>query len=165
MKLDRKTAIGIALTVAILVLFNVAIIDRARTTAFGESVFLVVEISEERSFLQGDYLQLRFAVERSAAAEPPGGHVRRGYLVLRLDDYNVARFDRFHAGEPLASEERLVRFRKRFGQFRVVPDAFFLQQGHAEPYLDAHFGVFKFDDRGRYMLVGLADRERTLIEP
>ena len=165
MTLDRRTAIVVALTVAIVVLFNVAIIDRARMIAFGEPVFLAVELSEERSFPQGDYLQLRFAVERSAAADPLGGDVRRGYLVLRLNHYNVARFDRFHFGEPLASGERLVRFHRRFGQFRVVPDAFFLQQGHAELYQDAHYGVLKFDDRGRYMLVGLADRDRTLIEP
>ena len=165
MKLDRRSAITIGLTVAIVVLFNVSILDRARLIASGEPVFLIVELSEERSFLQGDYMQLRFAVERDAAAEPPGGHVRRGYLVLRLNYYNVARFDRFHAGEPLTSEERLVRFHRRSSQFRVVPDAFFFQQGHAELYEDAHYGVFKFDDRGRYILVGLADRERTLIEP
>ena len=149
----------------ILVLFNISIYDREQTIANGETVFLQLAPLDPRSLMQGDYMQLRYAVERVAPVDRLEDHERRGYLVLRGDARNVAGFVRFHDGEPLGQNEILVRFHKRFNRIRVVPDAFFFQEGDADVYADARFGVFKFDDRGRYLLVGLADDERVLIEP
>ena len=149
----------------ILVLFNISIYDREQTIANGETVFLQLAPLDPRSLMQGDYMQLRYAVERVAPVDRLEDHERRGYLVLRGDARNVALFVRFHDGEPLGQNEILVRFHKRFNRIRVVPDAFFFQEGDGDVYADAEYGVFKFDDRGRYLLVGLADDERVLIEP
>ena len=49
-------------------------------------------------------------------------------------------------------------------RIKIVPDSFFFQEGHRELYEDARYGVFQFDDRGRYLLVGLADGDRVPIE-
>ena len=130
----------------ILVLFNFSIYDREQTNANGETVFLELAPVDPRSLMQGDYMQLRYAVERSAPVGRLEDHEQRGYLVLRGDARNVAGFVRFHDGEPLGQNEILVRFHKRFtsvsyrtrsiyaNAIRVVPDAFFFQEGDAEVY-------------------------------
>ena len=165
MKLDRRSMIAIALTIAILVLFNVSIYDRERTIANGETLFLELAPVDPRSLMQGDYMQLRYAVERAAPAGRLPINERRGYLVIRGNAENVAEFVRFHDGEPLGPSEKRLRFHEQHGQIRIVPDAFFFQEGHADLYDEARYGVFKFDDRGRHILVGLADGDRVPIEP
>ena len=165
MKLDRRSMVAVALTIVILVLFNFSIYDRERTIAHGETLFLELAPVDPRSLMQGDYMQLRYAVEREALTVPMPHLQRRGYLVIRGDSDSVATFVRFHDGEELGPNEKLLRFHKQYGQVRIVPDAFFFQEGHAEFYEGARYGVFRFDDRGRHLLVGLADAGRALIEP
>lgn len=157
--------IAVVLTIVILVLFNISIFDREQTIANGETLLLELAPADPRSLMQGDYMQLRYAVENAAHEGRPQDLGRRGYLVLRGDGDNVARFVRFHDGESPAPDERLMRFHRRYDSVRIVPDAFFFQERHGEFYEDAQYGAFRFDDRGRYLLVGLADSERVLIQP
>ena len=165
MKLDRRSWIAIVLTVVILVFFNVSIYDREQTITNGEPLFLELAPVDPRSLMQGDYMRLRYVVEDSVPVDELKNHERRGHLVLRGGVENVARFVRIHDGEALDENERLVRFHLGRGRAMIVPDDFFFQEGHGELYEDAEFGVFKFDDRGRYLLVGLANNERITIEP
>ena len=165
MQLDHRSTIAIVLTIVILALLNFAIYDREQTIANGETLLLELAPVDPRSLMQGDYMQLRYAVESAAPAFGLEAHERRGYLVIRGDADNVAEFVRFHAGEPLNPNEKLLRFHNRLTSIRIVPDAFFFQEGHADLYADARYGVFRFDDRGRHVLVGLADAGRVLIEP
>ena len=158
--------IAIALTIVILALFNSAIYEREQTIANGETLLLELAPVDPRSLMQGDYMQLRYTVEGAAAsADILGDYQRRGYLVIRGNANDVAGFVRFHFGEPLNPSEKLVRFHNRANRIRIVPDSFFFQEGHADLYVGARYGVFRFDDRGRHVLVGLADAGRVLIEP
>ena len=165
MKLDPRTTVAIGLTVVILVLFNVSIVDREKTISNGETLFLELAPVDPRSLMQGDYMRLRYVVEESVPAGVLREHEKRGYLVLRGDSENVARFVRVHDGKSIEQEARLVRFHRQFGRIRIVPDSFFFQEGHGELYEDAQYGMFRFDERGRYLLVGLADADRMPIEP
>ena len=170
-KLDRRSLTAIALTVVVLVLFNVSIIDRERTISNGETLFLelvpVGQRSGRRSMQDGDYMRLRYVVEDSVPVGASKAHGRRGHLVLRGDSGNVARFVRIHDGESLDRDERLVRYRADGGRprVRIVPNRFFLREDHRELYEDAQYGMFRCDDRGRCLLVGLADGDLTPIEP
>lgn len=157
--------IAIALTVVVLVLFNVSIYDREQTISNGETLFLELAPVDPRSLMQGDYMRLRYVVEDSVPDGVLKEHEKRGYLVLHGDSENVARFVRVHDDESLEQEARRVRFHRQFGRIRIVPDSFFFQEGHAELYEDAQYGMFRFDGRGRYLLVGLADANRRPIEP
>lgn len=165
MKLDRRSWIAIALTVVILVFFNVSIYDREQTISNGETLLLELAPVDPRSLMQGDYVRLRYVVEDSVPIDELKDHERRGHLVLRRDTENVAQFVRIHDGEALDEDERLVRFHLGRRRAMIVPDDFFFQEGHGELYEDAQYGVFKFDDRGRYVLVGLANAERVPINP
>ncbi|MDE0659230.1 MAG: GDYXXLXY domain-containing protein [Gammaproteobacteria bacterium] len=165
MKLDPRTTVAIGLTVAILVLFNISIIDREKTISNGKTLFLELAPVDPRSLMQGDYMRLRYVVEDSVPDGVLKDHEKRGYLVLRGDSANVARFVRVHDGESHRQDERLVRFHRQFGRIRIVPDSFFFQEGHGELYEDAQYGMFRFGERDRYLLVGLADTNRVPIEP
>ena len=70
----------------------------------------------------------------------------------------MAQFVGIHDGEALDEDERLVRFHLGHRRVMIVPDDFFFQEGHGELYEDAQYGVFKFDERDRYLLVGPRQR-------
>jgi uncharacterized membrane-anchored protein len=83
-------------------------------------------------------------------------------------------FVRFHIGEELKQGEKLLRYRSKktetitgriFNDINIVPDSFLFQEGHARYYRNAEYGVFKFDDVGHSILIGLAKNDRQLITP
>ncbi|OAD22131.1 hypothetical protein THIOM_002080 [Candidatus Thiomargarita nelsonii] len=115
--------------------------------------------------MQGDYMRLRYAIEGKAPFNELASHQKRGYMVIRPDENNVAQFARFYKGEDLREGEKLLHFHNT-DSIRIVPDSFFFQEGHAKYYQNAKYGVFKFDDSGNHLLVGLADENRqTIIVP
>ncbi|MFT7223422.1 MAG: putative membrane-anchored protein [Cellvibrionaceae bacterium] len=75
----------------------------------------------------------------------------------------MAQFVRFYNDEDLQDQEKLLRFRSKHS-IHIVPDSFLFQEGHAEFYENAKYGVFKFDDRGNHLLVGLANEQLATIE-
>ncbi len=128
---------------------------------------LLLELApvDPRSLMQGDYMRLRYAIARNAPAKELTPHKKRGYMVIQVDGDNVAQFVRFQREEDLAAGEKLLHFHKRYNGVLIVPDSFFFQEGHAGYYEDAKYGVFKFDDSGEHLLVGLADENKQLISP
>ena len=84
-------------------------------------------------------------------------------MVIRPDENNAAQFVRFHREESLAEGEKLLRFHKKGRSIHIVPDSFFFQEGHAQYYENARYGVFKFDDSGKHLLIGLAGEDRKII--
>ncbi len=108
-------------------------------------------------------MRLRYAIGRKVPAKELASQQKRGYIVIRQDENNVAQFVRFHKGEDLIAGEKLLHFHKKYNSVRIVPDSFFFQEGHAKHYQSAKYGVFKFDDSGNHLLVGLADENRQTI--
>ena len=86
-------------------------------------------------------------------------------MVIRPDKHNVARFVRFHKEEDLAAGEKLLHFHKHYNRVRIVPDSFFFQEDHAKYFKQAQYGVFKFNDSDKHLLIGLADENRNIIAP
>jgi uncharacterized membrane-anchored protein len=89
-------------------------------------------------------------------------HQKRGYMVVKPDEKNVAQFVRFHKSEALNDEEKLLHFHRQNG-VRIVPDSFLFQEGHAKYYEEAKYGVFKFDNNGNHLLTGMADEDGHVI--
>ena len=84
--------------------------------------------------------------------------------MIRSDNNNVAQFERFYDNEELSEGEKLLRFHKKYSSLRIVPDSFLFQEGHAKYYENAKYGVFKFDNSGKYLLIALADENRSIIK-
>ncbi len=152
-----------ALSVLVLASLNYGIYEKEQIKEHGEMLLLELAPADPRSLIQGDYMRLRYAIERDAPAKELASHQKRGYMVIRSDENNVAQFTRFHKKEDLAAGEKLLHFHKKYSRVRIVPDAFFFQEGHAKHYRLAKYGVFKFDGSGNHLLVGLADENRKTI--
>ena len=153
----------IALSVVVLAVLNYSIYEKERIKKNGETLLLELRSNDPRSLMQGDYMRLRYAIERDLPAKELAAHRKRGYMVIRPDENNVAQFVRFHREESLDEGEKLLRFHKKDGSIHIVPDSFFFQEGHAQYYENARYGVFKFDDSGKHLLIGLAGDDRKII--
>jgi uncharacterized membrane-anchored protein len=160
-----RRAVLILLSIAVLAACNLAIYRNERLLAVGETIYLELAPVDPRSLMQGDYMRLRYAIERKAEADPGGKTAQGGYMVVSLDEKRVASFVRFHEGGAISPNERLVPYHREIHSLRVVPDSFMFQEGQAAVYSGAKFGEFKTDGAGRQLLVGLAGPERERLGP
>ena len=157
-----KKIVFIASTLFIFSAFNYAIYQKEQIKSNGETVFLELAPIDPRSLMQGDYMRLRYAIERNNQGQVQG---KRGYMVIGLDQNKVATFKHLYDGDELATNEKLLHYHNHYGQLRIVPDSFMFQEGHAKLYEQAKYGVFKFDTTGNHILVGLADKKLQMIRP
>ena len=133
-------------------LFSIA--RKERVLAEGHVVLLELAPVDPRSLMQGDYMQLSYAMARELT-QAREGWPRNGRLVLTQDAQGVARFVRRHAGEPLAPGELLLRYRLRGNVLRLGAESFLFQEGHAERYARARYGELRVAEGGDSVLVGL----------
>ena len=154
-------------SVFVLAVLNFAIYEKEEVIENGESVLLKLAPVDPRSLMQGDYMRLRYAIEREASKDGSiSEQKRRGYLVILPDENSVAHFIKFYNEEKLAKGEKLLRYRKPHdSSLQIVPDSFLFQEGHAKFYEKAEYGEFKFNDSGKHILVGLVDEKYQGIVP
>jgi uncharacterized membrane-anchored protein len=153
---------------AVLVLLglNWAWAGKARIVSEGREVLVTLAPIDPRSLMQGDYMDLRFALRDqiraarasgAAPSDPDGGAYEGafGRAPIRLDANGVASLDWDNPQPELA-----IRYRIRHGQVWLGTNAFFFEEGEALRFTPARFGVFRVDaDSGEAVLVGLADAE------
>ena len=81
-----------------------------------------------------------------------------GFAVLRITNDPVphaASFVRLDDGSPLQADEFLLAYRLRGYEVLTAAPAFYFQEGTAQQYTGAKFGVFKLAPDGKTLLVGL----------
>jgi uncharacterized membrane-anchored protein len=153
--------------VLVLVVVNASVLDKERLLASGTPVLLELAPVDPRSLIQGDYMELDYAISRQFA-DSQRRWPRIGQVVVALDDQGVARFVRRHdARTPLGERERLLTYRRRRGRIQVGTDAFHFQEGHAMRYTRARYGELRAAPSGTTVLVGLRDSSlrRLGVEP
>lgn len=143
-------AAGLAVVV---VVANGTVMRHEKTLEQGQVIYLELAPVDPRSIMQGDYMALAFAAGRQI----PATAAAHGRIVVRLDANQVGRFARVHGGEPPAPDERLVEYRLRKRGARIVTDAYHFQEGKAQVYQGARYGMVRVRDDGVALLVGLAD--------
>lgn len=158
-----RRIILLVLSLCIFAVLNYAIYEKEQLKAGGETVYLELAPVDPRSLMQGDYMALRYAIERNIDRDLAARQSRRGYMVVALDENRVARFVRFHEGESLQPGEKLLHYHNNHGTISIVPDSFLFQEGHAKSYQGAKYGEFKFDDGGKHILIGLASENRDRL--
>lgn len=150
-------------TLLVLGVVNLLIFQKEQLIANGQPVFLELAPVDPRSLIQGDYMTLRYGLGQNIDVNqlPPDG-----YLVLRLDERNVAAFVRVHDPQiALAPDERLIRYRKRDWDIRLGAESFFFQEGHADYYDEARYAELRLAESGDTVLVGLRGPELELLGP
>ncbi|HZF60722.1 MAG TPA: GDYXXLXY domain-containing protein [Desulfovibrio sp.] len=85
-----------------------------------------------------------------------------GFAVLRITNDPVPHavsFVRLDDGSPLQPDEFLLAYRLRGYEVQTAAPAFYFQEGTAQQYTGAKFGVFKLASDGKTLLVGLREGE------
>ncbi len=133
----------------------------------GRQILLELRPVDPRSLIQGDYMLLRYSTtafpEESSRETLPS----RGTFVMSVDANGIATYARPDDGRPLVPSEVRLRFNRSgsFGDPGLGAETFNFEEGQAETYADAKYGVLRVDESGMSVLVGLADESYALIVP
>lgn len=162
MKRWQSILLGV-ITLLVLVVVNLLIFQKERLLASGQTIFLELAPVDPRSLIQGDYMALRYRIAQEANISDQAAD---GYLVLKLDERNIAAFDRvYQPGKTLAPDERIIRYRTRDGEVRLGAESFFFQEGHADYYNQARYAELRLAESGETVLVGLRGKALEALGP
>jgi uncharacterized membrane-anchored protein len=148
----------------ILVVLNYSIYEKENIIKNGDTVLFELAPDDPRSLMQGDYMRLDYSISDVIWKIRSRGF--KGYAVITVNNNNVAKFGRIYGGEKLGKNEKLIYFqelRKVLGVKVNLPESFMFQEGHAKDYEYAKYGVFKFIGPDKHVLIGLANKNRGLI--
>jgi len=162
MRALRYELIGLgALCIAALFGSQISTLEGIRND--GKTVLLDLRPADPRALMMGDFMALRYAEERPMNL--PNDLAPSGQFVLTLDENKVGSFSRVANEDVLAeSEIRINYVKQRWGVTFGAPRYYF-QNGTAELYEQADYGIFKISPSGRAILIGLADENFEKIEP
>ena len=171
-----RNKVAIISGIIVLLLINWSIAGKEQHLNEGEIVYMQLAPVDPRSLMQGDYMMLRFAIARDIYNRLPKTHgkhtwrrnnvaAKDGKVIVSLDKDAIANFSRLEDGQPLASNEILLRFRIREGSVKFATNAFFFQEGHAAVYQNARYGQFRVDKKGELLLTSMYDDKLQKLQP
>jgi uncharacterized membrane-anchored protein len=141
-----------------------SVVDAEALIRAGDIVLVETAPVDPRSLMQGDYMRLAWAIERTVPPETAADGFQAA--VVTLDDRRIASFVRIaDDGKPLGPGERHFQLRVASGSLVIDPHSFLFQEGRADDFAGAKYGVFRVAPSGRHLLVGLARADGTLIGP
>ena len=163
--ITMKKAWVIFIAFGCLGLINFTIWQHEDTLATGETILLELAPVDPRSLMQGDYMALRFAI-----AEQIQWRLRQTddqerltpttrFATVELDAQHIATLVSEHALSPLANNQRHLQYRERDGYIQFATNAFFFQEGTAEDYEQAVYGLFKVTPKGTLLLAKMLDKD------
>ncbi|MCL2830884.1 MAG: GDYXXLXY domain-containing protein [Betaproteobacteria bacterium] len=143
---NPRVLVAVLAGILILALLNGNILQKERLIEQGRAILLQLAPVDPRSLMQGDYMALRFALANELRDKASRGEM----LILKLDENNVAHFERIDEGHSVLQADE-IRFRYR------LPNAFFLEEGQGKIYESARYGEFRVADDGSAVLTQLRD--------
>lgn len=153
----------------VLGILNYFIYHKEKILQSGDEIFLALVPVDPRSVLQGDYMQLGYAVENTAKNNVNNNLKERGYIVIGLNNKKIGQFKRFQDESPVKDNEKLIRYtfeKNRFSRpIQIQPNSFFFQEGQGAYFAKAKYAIFHYNGTKDYVLVGLADESGKKIEP
>lgn len=149
--------------VGLLAFTNFSIFQKEQTLEKGQLVLLDLRPADPRSLMQGDYMNLRYAIMNDIdAQEIP----TRGFVVVTLDSNNVAALVRTQKlAQPLFDGEHAIKYYAQDWDVSIGAESYFFQEGHAERFDVARYGALKVDKSGESVLFGLYDEGFRHIQP
>ncbi|MDJ0813633.1 MAG: GDYXXLXY domain-containing protein [Woeseiaceae bacterium] len=160
------TWLVVAGAVVVLGTANYTIWQRQQIVDHGRPVLLELRPVDPRSLIQGDYMALAYAETIFPAADERSQLPRRGSFIVTLDADSVATFARLDTGGSLAANEARIKYKlvDQRGGMRLGAESYFFQEGQADLFADAEFGVLHVDDAGNSVLIGLAGENKLIIQ-
>ncbi len=174
----RVVCIVIALLglLLILVVMTINVAKYETHLSNGKTVLLALAPIDPRGFMQGDYMTLSYALENEVfalldkRANDDSRNARNmsndGYAIVALDKNNVGQFVRLaksNQPDTLAANELAIHYRVRNGSMKLATNAFFFQEGHAESFEAAEYGLFRVNKKGEPLLTDMVNGTFEMI--
>ncbi len=149
--------------IILLGLFNNSILQKEELLSNGQLILLELAPVDPRSLMQGDYMDLRYAISENSSSD---SIAKRGFCVVKLEENGVAKKVRIQENKtPLNNNEYLIEYTSRqWRGINIGAESFFFQEGDAEKYENAKYGGVRVDNQGNSLLIGLYDEYRKKIE-
>lgn len=172
----QKPAVSITIAVlglvGVLTFVSMNVMKYETHLASGAPVLLQLAPVDPRGFMQGDYMALSYALERdildalNKTVDRPKS--ADGYVIVALDEHDVGHFVRLadsYQPNTLAANEKAIHYRLRNGSVKLATNAFFFQEGHANAFEAAEYGLFRVNDKGDPLLTNLVNETFEVIDP
>ncbi|WP_413512414.1 GDYXXLXY domain-containing protein [Myroides odoratus] len=166
---NKRNSVIVLTLVLFGVFFGRAIWQKEQTIQEGKLVFLELAPVDPRSLMQGDYMQLNYAVNNQlsdAGIDKEKIH-KRGYVVLALDPQNKGVFKAIGETLPLDLVDSLIAvkyFNWNGFSLSVGAESYFFQEGKDTLHEKAKYGGLRVDSKGNSVLMGLYDADLKIIE-
>ena len=147
--------------VVLLFFFNRSVLSKESLLKDGKLILLELAPVDPRSLMQGDYMQLRYAITQGINADSV---MPRGFVVVKLRPDGVADRIRIQPNKsPLIAGEYAINYTAGPWSLNLGAESFFFQEGDADKYAMAKYGVLKSDENGETVLIGLFDEHLKQI--
>lgn len=160
--MNRIKWISVAMLCVVLGAVNFSIVKKEHVLASGTLVLLELAPVDPRSLMQGDYMRLRFALERKAFRDNPAVN-EEGFITVNVDANGVGQYAGFYHGETLANNQVKMQYRVRDGDVKFATNAFFFQEGTAQTYEQARYGEFRVAGNGELLLNNMRDKDYKIL--
>lgn len=146
----------------VVVLSGKSIIEKEQLMAKGKPIYFHLAPVDPRSLMQGDYMRLSFAVLDSV--QDKEALPKRGYCFFYTDSNGVVTGARFQKDDTsIHAGEQLLKYTTNFNGIQIGAESYFFQEGKADRYSNAAYGLIKVDKKGNSLLVGLCDSTRKQL--
>jgi uncharacterized membrane-anchored protein len=146
----------------VVALMSKSIVDKEKLMANGKEVYFHLAPVDPRSLIQGDYMRLSYAVLDSVKNKE--ALPKRGYCLFYTDSNGIVTSARFQQDDkPIHSGEQLLKYTTNFNGIQIGAESYFFQEGKADRYNNAAYGLLRVDPQGNSLLVGLCDSTRKKL--
>ena len=131
----------------------------------GKTVYLDLQPVDPRALMLGDYMALRYAEERVPEGMELEDLPPKGAFVMSLDENNIASVSGLARDAEMSANELKFNYTRTNRSLTFGAPRFYFENGTAEAYENARYGVFKVSPTGQAVLINLADEEFNTLRP
>ena len=142
---------------------QIMVLNKVRTE--GQTVYLDLRPVDPRALMLGDYMRLRYTEERVPDGMSLDDLPPKGAFTMSLDENNVARVSGVDLSRERETNEIRFNYTRTDRSLTFGAPRFYFENGKAETYENAKYGVFKVSPAGKAILVNLADEEFQILRP
>ncbi|WP_158963617.1 GDYXXLXY domain-containing protein [Myroides fluvii] len=164
---NKRNIVVIATFILFGLFFIRAVWQKENTIHKGRLVLLELAPVDPRSLMQGDYMQLNYALNSQVNVLDKDKITKRGYITLALDRENRGVFKGINDALPTTEVDSfiVVKYFNWDGfSLSVGADSYFFQEGKDTLFEQAKYGGLRVDDKGNSVLIGLYKENLERIE-
>lgn len=167
--LSRNKWLGIATIFIAIVAINVNINKKQQLIESGEVLLLKLAPVDPRSLMQGDYMRLRFDIEREIIKatdlwnQDNTFKIAKGLVIVEKDINSIATYVAIYQDQALTENQRLIPFKIRGRKVIFTTNAFYFQEGKASHFQKSRYGEFKLSKAGEILLVHMVDEDLKIL--